>query len=66
MELSDRDHFTETFLRIKTALPALKESGGGLIINVPSAAGLNGVPRRSRYTAERVVIRGRGPPRRRD
>jgi 3alpha(or 20beta)-hydroxysteroid dehydrogenase len=51
-------NLTGTFLGIKAAIPALKESGKGSIINVSSTAGLKGVAALPGYTAAKFAVRG--------
>ncbi|MCH8062066.1 MAG: glucose 1-dehydrogenase [Chloroflexi bacterium] len=45
------------FLGTKTAIPALRESGGGSIINISSTAGLVGSARGSAYPASKGGVR---------
>lgn len=45
------------FLGVKHALPLLRKSGGGSIINVSSVAGLNGAPNLSAYCASKGAVR---------
>ena len=47
-----------TFLCSQRAVPLLKESGGGSIINMSSSAGLFGYPRRSPYASAKWAIIG--------
>jgi 3alpha(or 20beta)-hydroxysteroid dehydrogenase len=47
-----------TFLGMKTAAPAMKDSGGGSIVNISSTAGMWGVPFAADYTASKWGIRG--------
>jgi NAD(P)-dependent dehydrogenase (short-subunit alcohol dehydrogenase family) len=46
------------FLCAKAAIPHLKRSGAGSIVNMSSNAGLFGFPRRSPYAAAKWAIRG--------
>jgi 3alpha(or 20beta)-hydroxysteroid dehydrogenase len=46
------------FLGIKTAAPALRDSGGGSIVNISSTAGMWGVPFAADYTASKFGVRG--------
>jgi 3alpha(or 20beta)-hydroxysteroid dehydrogenase len=46
------------FLGMKTAIPAMKASGGGSIVNISSTGGLHGVPFTSAYAATKFAIRG--------
>jgi len=45
------------FLGIKYALPAMRDSGGGAIINISSVAGINGYARQSAYCASKGGVR---------
>ena len=45
------------FLGIKHAVPALRESGGGSIINISSTVGLIGSPFEGAYTASKGAVR---------
>ncbi len=45
------------FLGVKTALPYMKASGGGSIVNISSMAGIVGVPGISAYTASKGAVR---------
>ncbi len=47
-----------TFLGMRTAVPALRESGGGAIVNISSTAGMWGVPFGAGYTASKFGVRG--------
>ncbi|MEY2431320.1 MAG: 3alpha(or 20beta)-hydroxysteroid dehydrogenase [Acidimicrobiaceae bacterium] len=47
-----------TFLGIKTGAPAMRDSGGGSIVNISSTAGMWGVPFASEYTASKFGVRG--------
>lgn len=51
-------NLTGAFLGIKAAIPALKRSEGGSIVNVSSLAGLRGSHSRSGYTASKFGLRG--------
>lgn len=51
-------NLTGTFNGIKAAIPALKESGKGSIINISSTAGLKGVAGIPGYTAAKFAVRG--------
>jgi len=46
------------FLGIKTAAPAIGDSGGGSIVNISSTAGMWGVPFAADYTASKFGVRG--------
>jgi 3alpha(or 20beta)-hydroxysteroid dehydrogenase len=46
------------FIGIKTAAPALRDSGGGSIVNISSTAGMWGVPFAADYTASKFGVRG--------
>ena len=45
------------FLGIKHAIPAMRESGGGSIVNISSAAGLVANPMEGAYTASKGAVR---------
>jgi 3alpha(or 20beta)-hydroxysteroid dehydrogenase len=47
-----------TFLGMKIGAPAMKDSGGGSIVNISSTAGMWGVPFAADYTASKWGIRG--------
>ncbi len=47
-----------TFLGMKTAVPAMRESGGGAIVNISSTAGMWGVPFGAAYTESKFGVRG--------
>ncbi|GAB2459218.1 3alpha(or 20beta)-hydroxysteroid dehydrogenase [Conyzicola lurida] len=51
-------NLTGTFNGVKAAIPALKESGAGSIINISSTAGLKGVAALPGYTAAKFAVRG--------
>ncbi|WP_115787178.1 glucose 1-dehydrogenase [Arthrobacter silvisoli] len=51
-------NLTGTFNGIKAAIPALKKSKGGSIINVSSTAGLRGYEQIPGYTASKFGVRG--------
>lgn len=46
------------FLGMKSAVPAMKRSGGGSIINISSVEGLRGLPRLTAYSASKFAVRG--------
>ncbi len=46
-----------TFLGMKAVLPSMRRAGGGSIVNVSSAAGMNAVPSIP-YTASKFAVRG--------
>ncbi len=48
---------TGVFLGCKAAIPAMKQAGGGSIINISSVAGLIGTGRGSAYPASKAVVR---------
>jgi 3alpha(or 20beta)-hydroxysteroid dehydrogenase len=45
-------------LGMKAVIPAMKEAGGGSIVNVSSVAGIEGVPGMVAYVASKFAIRG--------
>jgi len=45
------------FLGIKYALPAMRDSGGGAIVNISSVAGINGYARQAAYCASKGGVR---------
>ena len=47
-----------TFYMTKRAVPLLRKSGGGAIINISSTAALHGYPLRSAYTASKWAMTG--------
>jgi 3alpha(or 20beta)-hydroxysteroid dehydrogenase len=47
-----------TFLGMRTAVPAMRASGGGSIVNISSTAGMWGVPFGAGYTASKFGVRG--------
>ncbi len=47
-----------TFVGMKTAAPAMRDSGGGSIVNISSTAGMWGVPFAVEYTASKFGVRG--------
>ncbi|MFJ2772716.1 SDR family NAD(P)-dependent oxidoreductase [Streptomyces sp. NPDC087300] len=46
------------FLGVQAVLPALKEAGGGSIVNVSSTAGLVGIPGHAAYGSSKFGLRG--------
>jgi 3alpha(or 20beta)-hydroxysteroid dehydrogenase len=46
------------FLGIRTVIPAMREAGGGSIVNVASIAGLSGMPGMSAYAATKFAVVG--------
>jgi 3alpha(or 20beta)-hydroxysteroid dehydrogenase len=46
------------FLGMKHAIPALRESGGGSIVNISSVAGMQGVAGVPAYVASKFAVRG--------
>ena len=46
------------FLGIKAVVPHLRAAGGGSIVNISSAAGLQGIPRHAAYGATKWAVRG--------
>ncbi|MET9676130.1 glucose 1-dehydrogenase [Streptomyces sp. NPDC006482] len=57
-ELLLRVNLLGPFLGIQAVLPALREAGGGSIVNVSSTAGLAGVPGHAAYGAGKFGLRG--------
>ncbi|MYS54740.1 glucose 1-dehydrogenase [Streptomyces sp. SID6013] len=51
-------NLTGVFIGMKTAIPALKEAGGGSIVNISSAAGLTGLALTAGYGASKWGVRG--------
>ncbi|WP_435207049.1 SDR family NAD(P)-dependent oxidoreductase [Micromonospora sp. bgisy143] len=51
-------NLTGTFLGIKTATPALRRAGGGVIINIASVMGTGGTAHYAPYVASKWAIRG--------
>jgi NAD(P)-dependent dehydrogenase (short-subunit alcohol dehydrogenase family) len=49
-------NLTGTFLGMKHAIPAMRDSGGGSIINISSVAALVGIPDRAAYSATKGGI----------
>jgi NAD(P)-dependent dehydrogenase (short-subunit alcohol dehydrogenase family) len=47
-----------TFFMIRAAIPHLKASGGGKIVNISSGAGLSGVPQAAHYAAAKHGVIG--------
>jgi 3(or 17)beta-hydroxysteroid dehydrogenase len=45
------------FLGVKTAVAAMRQSGGGSIVNISSVAGINGYARQSAYCASKGGVR---------
>ena len=50
-------NLTGVFLGTKHALPALRRSGGGSIVNISSTAGIVGIGRSAAYTASKGAVR---------
>lgn len=57
-ELVVRVNQVGCFLGMKTAIPALREAGGGSIVNISSAAGMYGVAGVVSYAASKYAVRG--------
>jgi NAD(P)-dependent dehydrogenase (short-subunit alcohol dehydrogenase family) len=64
-ETSDSDwdrvlsvNLTGTFVVCRAAVPILLENGGGVIVNVASAGGVVGIPRRAAYCAAKAGVIG--------
>ena len=53
-----RVNLTGSFLGIKCVVPALRERGGGSIVNISSIAGLQGVAGVAAYSSTKFAIRG--------
>lgn len=51
-------NLTGVFIGMKTVIPAMKEAGGGSIVNISSAAGLMGLALTSSYGASKWGVRG--------
>ncbi|RVU21308.1 glucose 1-dehydrogenase [Streptomyces antnestii] len=51
-------NLTGVFIGMKTAINAMKDSGGGSIVNISSAAGLMGLAMTSSYGASKWAVRG--------
>ena len=45
------------FLGIKHAIPLIRDSGGGAIVNISSVAGIRGAPRLAAYSASKGGVR---------
>ena len=50
-------HVESVFLGCKAVLPAMRESGGGAIVNLSSTAGLRGVARLAAYNSAKGAVR---------
>ncbi|MEU6880686.1 glucose 1-dehydrogenase [Streptomyces sp. NPDC046712] len=57
-ELLLRVNLLGPFLGIQAVLPALREAGGGSIVNVSSTAGLVGIPGHAAYGSAKFGLRG--------
>lgn len=57
-ELLLRVNLSGPFLGIQAVVPALREAGGGSIVNVSSTAGLVGVPGHAAYGSAKFGLRG--------
>ncbi|MFF8283029.1 glucose 1-dehydrogenase [Streptomyces albus] len=51
-------NLTGVFIGIKTAVPAMRQAGGGSIVNISSAAGLMGLALTAGYGASKWGVRG--------
>ncbi|WP_199548917.1 glucose 1-dehydrogenase [Streptomyces sp. N35] len=66
LENESVDHFRQVieinlvgvFIGLRTAIPVLRELGGGSIVNISSAAGLTGLPLTAGYGASKWGVRG--------
>ncbi|MFI8099940.1 glucose 1-dehydrogenase [Streptomyces sp. NPDC086023] len=66
VERETRENFEELlrvnligpFLGIQAVLPALREAGGGSIVNISSTAGLTGIPGHAAYGSTKFALRG--------
>lgn len=47
-----------TFLGVQKVVPAMRESGGGSIVNLSSIAGTRGIPEHGSYGASKWAVRG--------
>ncbi|WP_405783456.1 SDR family NAD(P)-dependent oxidoreductase [Streptomyces sp. NBC_00859] len=57
-ELLFRVNLLGPFLGIKAAVPALREAGGGSVVNISSTAGLVGIARHAAYGSSKFGLRG--------
>lgn len=53
-----RTNVTSALLGIQAAVPALKQRGGGAIVNIASAAGFRGMPGLTAYSTSKWALRG--------
>ncbi|MFJ2668716.1 glucose 1-dehydrogenase [Nocardia fluminea] len=51
-------NLTGTFLGMQAVVPAMKEAGGGSIVNISSVEGMRGSPGLHGYTATKFAVRG--------
>ncbi|MFE3321977.1 glucose 1-dehydrogenase [Nocardia sp. NPDC059195] len=51
-------NLTGTFLGMRAAIPAMKDAGGGSIVNISSVEGMRGSPGLHGYTATKFAVRG--------
>ncbi len=66
IEQATLEHFREVvdvnligvFLGIRSVIPAMRESGGGCIINTSSTAGIQGYPGLGAYASSKFAVRG--------
>ena len=66
IEHSTLDHYRETvevnqigvWLGIRAVIPAMREAGGGCIINTSSTAGIEGYPGAGAYVSSKFAVRG--------
>jgi 3alpha(or 20beta)-hydroxysteroid dehydrogenase len=47
-----------TWLGMRAAAPAIRDAGGGAIVNVSSIGGLKGIPNMSAYVSSKFAVRG--------
>ncbi len=57
-ELLLRVNLLGPFLGIQAVVPAMKEAGGGSVVNISSTAGLKGIPGHAAYGSTKFALRG--------